>query len=406
MIELFPNLGDIMNFLNDKNPTHVEIQKTILYFENIFGQTNIRLVGGCVRDIVMGNTVSDLDFATKHTPERVMEICKNFDLSFVPTGLEHGTVTVVVNDIPYEVTSLRKDVATDGRRAVIEYTTDWKEDSLRRDFTCNAMYMDSTGFLYDYNNGLKDIHDGMIRFVGKAPERIAEDYLRIIRFIRFISNFDFNYTEDDFQVCAELSRNLDKISVERIWSEFKKLRNDHRKVSRFLNLLSLMRVDYNFPTTVVVPDTDDNRILFSPICAFVNHFNSVEEVVVFSSRMKLSMEEQETLEFFVMNRDLVLGNLIQYNKNCNKVFNKFLKNERQLNLLNIRMRMLSRTILGYNLQMVLSVFPVSGRDLLDLGVKEGKVMGNILNDLYELWESNGCLSSKSELLERILVDCT
>lgn len=183
-----------------------------------------RIVGGSVRNTLMGLPVSDLDIATPATPDDVVRACARAGLATVPTGLAHGTVTVIADHTPTEVTTLRRDVETDGRRAVIVFTDDWAEDARRRDFTMNALYCDADGRLYDYVGGYPDLVARRVRFIGDADERIAEDYLRILRFFRFHATYATG--EPDPVALAACARGLPgmvRLSAERIRAELVKL---------------------------------------------------------------------------------------------------------------------------------------------------------------------------------------
>ena len=184
-----------------------------------------RFVGGCVRNTLMGREVDDIDIATQLTPDRVTEVCTKAGFAAHATGIEHGTVTVVVNHRPFEVTTLRRDVSTDGRRATVAFTENWEEDAQRRDFRINALYADAQGNVHDpTGGGLDDARVGRVIFIGDAHQRIKEDYLRILRFFRF--NAWYAKTPIDpkgLDACADLVAGLDQLSVERIWKETKKL---------------------------------------------------------------------------------------------------------------------------------------------------------------------------------------
>lgn len=144
-----------------------------------------RFVGGCVRNSVLGQAIGDYDLAVDTRPELVMQALQAAKVKVVPTGLKHGTVTAVIEGRPFELTTLRRDVETDGRRAVVAFTDDWLEDAGRRDFTFNALYADRDGTLYDPFNGRRDLAEARVRFIGDAEMRIAEDRLRVLRFFRF-----------------------------------------------------------------------------------------------------------------------------------------------------------------------------------------------------------------------------
>ena len=175
-----------------------------------------RIVGGAVRDALIGRAVADIDLATPDTPDAVAAALARSGIRCVPTGLDHGTQTAVVNGRGYEITTLRRDVETDGRHAVVAFTDDWREDAARRDFTINAMSMTRDGAVFDYFGGQADLRAGIVRFVGDAATRIAEDYLRILRFFRFFARY--GGTPDPAAVAAirDALPGLAGLSVERV----------------------------------------------------------------------------------------------------------------------------------------------------------------------------------------------
>lgn len=185
------------------------------------GHENIRWVGGAVRDTLLGADVKDIDAATPLRPEDVVAACKEAGLKTVPTGIEHGTVTVVLSGGPVEVTTLRHDVSTDGRRATVAFAQDWREDAARRDFTINALYADpQTLEIFDYFGGLEDLKDRRVRFIGEAHQRIREDHLRILRYFRFRARFGAGKPDAEAEkACADLAATLKGLSRERIGME-------------------------------------------------------------------------------------------------------------------------------------------------------------------------------------------
>ncbi|MGL4241921.1 MAG: CCA tRNA nucleotidyltransferase, partial [Beijerinckiaceae bacterium] len=183
-----------------------------------------RIVGGAVRDAVMGRTPGDIDIATPMMPDAVMALARTKGWKPVPTGVEHGTVTIVIGGHPYEVTTLRRDVETDGRRAIVAFTDDFREDAFRRDFTLNALSLGSDGMVYDYATGVVDAKAGVIRFMGDAATRIREDYLRILRFFRFQASHGRGAPEPlGLAACARLAPGMDRLSRERVRQEVVKL---------------------------------------------------------------------------------------------------------------------------------------------------------------------------------------
>lgn len=188
-------------------------------------QDSTRHVGGAVRDTLLGLPVTDIDLATKLKPEAVIERLKAAGIRVVPTGIAHGTVTAVTEDGPVEITTLRSDVSTDGRRATVAFTDDWREDAARRDFTINALSADPVTLeVHDYFGGEQDLETRRVRFIGSAAERIAEDHLRIMRYFRFLARFGNDELDSEaFDACKSAGASLQSLSRERIADELMKL---------------------------------------------------------------------------------------------------------------------------------------------------------------------------------------
>lgn len=183
-----------------------------------------RFVGGCVRDTLMNRPVRDIDIATPKSPERVMALLARADIRAIPTGIDHGTVTAVKDGKHFEITTLRRDVETFGRRARVAFTDDWMADAARRDFTMNALFLDASGRVFDPFDGLKDIEAGRVRFVGTGRTRIEEDVLRLLRFFRFFAHFDRPPPDvEALAACKELAPKLPTLSGERVRAEILKL---------------------------------------------------------------------------------------------------------------------------------------------------------------------------------------
>lgn len=185
------------------------------------GSGNARYVGGAVRDTLLGIEVKDIDLATTIEPRKVMRLLENAGIRTIPTGIDHGTVTALLAEGPVEITTLRHDVSTDGRRATVAFAKDWQDDAARRDFTINALYADPvTGELFDYFGGLQDLAARRVRFIGNAEERIREDHLRILRYFRFQARFGSQPADLEAEKsCAELAATLKALSRERIGME-------------------------------------------------------------------------------------------------------------------------------------------------------------------------------------------
>ena len=190
------------------------------------GGHRVFFVGGCVRNALLGEVVGDLDLATDALPEKVVRLVEAAGFKAIPTGIDHGTVTVLAGGLPHEITTFRRDVQTDGRHAVVAYSTDVAQDAARRDFTMNALYADPSGEVVDPLGGLPDLRARRLRFVGEPAQRIREDYLRILRFFRFSATYGdpaLGMDAEGLAACAELADGIDGLSRERIGAEMRKL---------------------------------------------------------------------------------------------------------------------------------------------------------------------------------------
>ncbi|OYW54518.1 MAG: hypothetical protein B7Y80_05490 [Hyphomicrobium sp. 32-62-53] len=213
------------------------------------GGGDARIVGGAVRNTLLGHPVTDIDIATTVRPEDVITRAENAGLQAIPTGLAHGTVTVIADRKPFEVTTLRRDVETHGRHATVAFTEDWSTDAHRRDFTINALYCDAGGRLFDATGGLADLAANRVRFIGRPEDRIAEDYLRILRFYRFTAHYGAGRIDrEGHEACAALQDGLDGISAERIRSE----------------LLKLIAAPY---AAITISEMDETGLLTRTLCA-------------------------------------------------------------------------------------------------------------------------------------------
>ncbi|MEO5494761.1 MAG: CCA tRNA nucleotidyltransferase [Sphingomonas sp.] len=199
---------------------HAGLQRVI----DALGAGNARIVGGAVRDTLLGIDTADVDLATTHEPEHVVDLLEAAKIKAVPTGIKHGTITAVASDAVYEVTTLRRDLDTDGRHATVAFTDDWREDAARRDFTINALYADpASGEVFDYFGGIDDLAARRVRFIGDPLTRIAEDHLRILRFFRFLARFGDAPDPEGLKACTDRANDLMALSRERIANELLRL---------------------------------------------------------------------------------------------------------------------------------------------------------------------------------------
>ncbi len=216
-----------LNYLSNKikNLTNnTPVRKIFDAINEYSEESEIRYVGGCVRKIINNEKVDDIDLATNLVPGQVCETLKKKEINYYESGIDHGTITALIDNYKFEITTLRKDVLTDGRHAKVEFTNNWKDDASRRDFTINAIYSDAEGNLFDPYNGKKDLEEGCINFIGDVNKRIQEDYLRILRYIRFFLNY--SKQPHNLEILRKLKINIggvSKLSKERLLDELKKI---------------------------------------------------------------------------------------------------------------------------------------------------------------------------------------
>ena len=224
--KIFENKDNKNLFLKDFEKINEEtnIEKIFNLITNFSDKSEIRYVGGSIRKIINNEKVDDIDLATNLTPTEVCEILRKNKISFYESGIKHGTITAKVDENKFEITTLRKDISTDGRHATVEFSNDWHEDASRRDFTFNSIYADLYGNLYDPFSGKKDLELGIVRFIGNPEKRIKEDYLRILRYVRFFLNYSkIDHDENLKKIIKQNINGISKISSSRLLDELKKL---------------------------------------------------------------------------------------------------------------------------------------------------------------------------------------
>lgn len=356
-----------------------------------------RLVGGCVRDYFLGIEPKDIDLAVPYVPEYVITVFKNAGFSVIETGISHGTVTVMVDNEGFEITTLRSDVQTDGRHAEVKWTSDWKKDAERRDFTINAMYLDKEGNLYDYYNGLEDLNNKIVRFVGNADKRIKEDALRILRFFRFSTRF--KSFKMNIEAEKAIKNNLDmlnKLSIERIHSEFSKIfstdgnlwayktMKDMGIFSKFFNTFNLKTPKMDFPNYLYFYSyiADDYNFM-KKFKASKNEINQVNEVFSFD-RIKEDNMNEEDLDFYIsymnISKETILMSLFNNNSLDKEKFNEYKKIVNDIKV---------------------KIFPLTGQDLIDSGYKEGKMFFEYLKFAKRKWLFSNYSSTKEDLIKEV-----
>ncbi|MFT0892385.1 CCA tRNA nucleotidyltransferase [Pseudochelatococcus sp. G4_1912] len=368
-----------------------------------------RIVGGAVRNVLMGLPANDIDCATTATPQEVAELARAAGLKVVPTGIDHGTVTVVAHGRPFEITTLRRDVATNGRRAEVAFGTDFDIDAHRRDFTMNALYLDKHGKLYDFTNGLADITARRVRFIGDAATRIREDYLRILRFFRFSADYGVGALDAaGLAACIQERAGLAQLSRERVRSEMLRILVARRAVE-------------------VVTDLSDIGVLtaitggVAELGRFTRVASGADDAVI--RLLALSVVVPEDAERLRERLRLSNGEFDRLNKAGSLIARMHGRRE------TVDVRTLRRLVVELGLQPVadattvlageptpvlndaahalladfingsqrVPVFPLTGKHLAAAGVSAGPRMGRVLARARDLWLDADCSSNADDL---------
>ena len=398
------NLIDLTN----QTPANKIFEALNTYSHN----SEVRYVGGCVRKIIKKQIVDDIDLATNLKPNEVCDALKKKEINYYETGIEHGTVTAIIDNNKYEITSLRKDISTDGRHAKVEFSIDWKEDAARRDFSINSIYSDKDGNLFDPFNGKKDLEEGNVNFIGDAESRVKEDYLRILRYVRFFINYS-NQSHDP-KIIKIIKKNIggvSKLSSERLLDELKKLTKSNAFLEIFkdntcLELIkiifpqlknldnfrkinshakdNLSKVDFIFLLSLMIVDGTDNTDYF------IYKFN-------------LSKKDQKRLKsinfFYKENVNVKYFN----EKNFNKIF-YYNGKQTVLDIINFKLfssvkveKKLLKLIEIYK-NKVLPTFPISAKTIMaKYNIPEGKILGNKLKLIEENWVQNSFQISEKQI---------
>ena len=402
-----------LKFLDLKN--NKGVNKIFGAINNYNETSEIRYVGGCVRKILNDEKTDDIDLATNLTPDQVKQCLDKNQIKFFETGIEHGTITAVIDDQNFEITTLRKDVKTDGRHAVVEYTTNWKEDSLRRDFSINSIYSDLDGNLYDPNSGHKDLNVGIIKFIGDPETRIKEDYLRIIRYLRFYT--EYSKIDHEINIIKIIKKNIEglgKISKERQFNELKKILKLDNFLKLFKNKTSCELFSLIFPQLknfkkLSKLSKPQEKILKNKSLNFVISFLVIDETDnsdYFVYKYNLPNELKDKINFLKNN---------SLNKNSNKIFNK--KDLQKIfyyegksstidlidfNLLYFKQSKKLSELKTYFEKLDKPEFPIKAQLLInDYGLKEGRELGQKLKNLEMKWIENNFNLSKKDM-EKVL----
>jgi len=365
--------------------------------------SEVRYVGGCIRKVIKKETVDDIDLATNLKPNEVCEALKKKKINFYETGVEHGTITAIIGQYKYEITSLRKDVTTDGRHAKVEFSLDWKEDAARRDFSINSIYSDGEGNLFDPNNGKKDLNEGLINFIGDTEDRIKEDYLRILRYVRFFLNYSTHkHNPEAIKIIKKNIEGISKLSNERLLDELEKLTKSSGFLKLFKDKDSLELIKIIFPQL-------KNLEKFKKLNLFAsNNLQNMDFIFLLSLmtvdgtdnadyflyKFNISKKSQKRLKLV----DLFYREKVNIKKFTEKNLNKFFYyNGKQavIDIINFKIFTLSKVekklikLLEIYKNKVIPTMPIGANILMTVyNIPEGITLGGKLKKIEETWVNN------------------
>ena len=375
----------------------------------------IRYVGGCIRKILNNEVVDDIDLATNLEPQEVCEILKNSNIKFYESGIEHGTITAMIDNFKFEITTLREDVETDGRHAKIKFSKDWKKDASRRDFTINSIYSDDAGNLFDPFNGKKDLENGYIKFIGEPDKRIKEDYLRILRYLRFYSNYSkHNHDTDVIKKIKINIGGISKLSKERLFDELKKITN-----IKTLEKLSKDKTSSEI-FLMVFPEIK-NLDFFSKLKP--HSFNLAREFDFIFLLMLMILDNSDNADYFlykfnISNKDKkrikILDNFYRENSSkkitlndLNKIF-YFSGKQAVIDILNYKIFKSKKIDLklkefkDHFINKIIPIMPIKADLLMSkYKISKGKILGDKIKSIEEKWIENNFNISDQEV-ENIL----
>ncbi len=388
------------------------VKKLFEIINDYSNQSEIRYVGGCVRKSINKEIIDDIDLATNLEPKELIEVLKKNNINFFETGLKHGTITAVINVDKFEITSLRKDLKSDGRHAEVSFTRNWIEDSFRRDFTINAIYSDFYGNLFDPHNGKKDLKTGNIRFIGNSEKRIKEDYLRILRYVRFFINY--SKIKHDAGVKKSIRKNIKgvlNLSSERLIDELKKIINSKKFVNIFKDDFCIEILELVFPQFKNIYFlkklnlkkleflTKQEFVIIIALLIIDNSDNSD----YFFYKFKLSNREKKRIKFLKdIFKDKPENNFFS-KINFNKILYTHGK-EALIDIINFQLiiqkknNIKLKNLLKYFKKKEPPIFPIRAQDLMNkFQITQGKNLGIKLKKIEEIWINNKFNISSKEI---------
>ena len=366
-------------------------------------ESEIRYVGGCIRKIINKEKVDDIDLATNLEPQQVCDALKSKNINYYETGIEHGTITAIIDEFKFEITSLREDISTDGRHAKVRFSKNWKEDASRRDFTINSIYSDRDGNIFDPFDGKKDLEKGFVRFIGDVEKRIQEDYLRILRYLRFFLNYSKH--SHDLETIRKLKMNIhgvSKLSKERLLDEL-------RKIAKLFTLEKLYKDKYSLELFLMIFPELKNLNIFHKIDSYKK--NLIKETDFIFILALLIINETDNADYFIykfniskknQKRIKIIDNFFKENTNT-KIFtenklNKFFYYYGKQAVLDIlyfkiiKSKRLDEKLLKLSSSFenkTIPMMPITADILMKkYQITEGKQLGNKLKMIEDEWVRN------------------
>ncbi len=388
------------------------VKKIFNSINNFSTNSEIRYVGGCIREIIKREKVNDIDLATNINPHQVCEALKKNNINFFETGIEHGTVTAVIDNYNFEITTLREDLASDGRHAYVKFSTDWKKDAERRDFTINAIYSDIDGNLFDPFNGKEDLEKGIVKFIGEPELRIKEDYLRILRYLRFYLSYSNH--KHDLRISKMIKKNIigiSKLSKERLLDELKKFFKSNILIKLSKDQFSLELFE------IIFPQLKNFEIFSNPNVFAKTKIQEADPIFLLSI---LVIDGTDNVDYFLYKFNISkkdkkrLKNIDDFykdkissknfsEKNLNKIF--YYKGRQSLiDILSFwifKSKKIDKKILKF-IELFqakdLPSMPIRAKFLMDkYKILEGKSLGHKLKDIEEEWVNNNFELSEKQI---------
>tara|TARA_B100000900_G_scaffold100982_1_gene83623 strand:- start:1156 stop:2430 length:1275 start_codon:yes stop_codon:yes gene_type:complete len=405
------NLNNVSEKIINLSKT-TPVKKIFNSINNFSNNSEVRYVGGCVRKIIKGEPVDDIDLATNLPPQQICSLLKNDNINFFESGVKHGTITAVIEDHNFEITTLREDIETDGRHAKVKFSNDWKKDASRRDFTINAIYSDINGNLFDPFNGKDDLENGIIKFIGDPEQRIKEDYLRILRYIRFYLSYSNH--KHELETSKIIKRNIvgiSSLSKERLLSELKKFFKLEilTRLSRDKFSLALFEIIFpqlknlklfSNPNSFVKTKIAESDFIFLLSTLIIDKTDNAD---YFMYKFNISKKDQKRLKIiddFFKNK---ISSKSFSENNLNKIF--YYKGKQTLiDILSFKI-FKSRNIDNKILEFIdrfqsknLPTMPFGAKFLMEkYQIKEGKVLGDKLKSIEEKWVDNNFKLSEKQI---------